>query len=276
MDNARPSLTVGITAQNASRYLASAIEGLCRQTVDDFEIMALDDASDDAGPEMLSAWASGDPRVNIRRSDRRLGTVEALSSVVSKARTEFFMWAPQRATWSADFIARLRAEHLADEPVDLTVPCAVEVDERGAELACAPWSPDAPPASTYYRQYLLRAAAFGWCGGIFRRTALASALDTARHYPHAWAVEYLLLLPVLLAGKVRGANEARIIRIADTSSPPAAAGLYRDFMGYASEELSEASLTTAERAYLAPFVAKYAARHAQPLRRFVRRRLEAG
>ncbi len=266
-----------MAVRNGARYLAAASESLREQTLQDVEIVVLDNASRDESPEILAAWASGDPRVRIERSDRRLGAIEAIAGLAGSARAELVMWAPQQAVWTPDYAEVLSAQLAANANADLAVAHASERDAAGYECASTAWAPDSAAATLNHRQYLLRAANIGWCAGIYRRQALALGLHAAARYPQDWATEFMVLLPLLLAGRVCGTNDARVVRHVEPREPPPEAGIYRDFMTSASKALAETQdLSPAERAYLMPFVAAYAARHAQPLRRFMRRRMAAG
>ncbi len=60
----RPRFTVYIAAHNVGRFLSEAIESVLRQTVDDWELLVIDDNSGDNTPEVLKLY-QGDPRIRI-------------------------------------------------------------------------------------------------------------------------------------------------------------------------------------------------------------------
>lgn len=66
-------------------HLAEAIASLEAQTLQDFEILAVDDGSSDGSPELLRAWAARDPRVRVL-SQEASGIVPALERARAMAR----------------------------------------------------------------------------------------------------------------------------------------------------------------------------------------------
>ena len=58
-----PKISVLLPCYNASGTLGEALDSLARQTFSDFEIIAVEDGSTDATPEILHGWANEDARL---------------------------------------------------------------------------------------------------------------------------------------------------------------------------------------------------------------------
>jgi hypothetical protein len=69
---AEPLVSVLITTHNRAATLDRAIRSVLVQTLQDFEIIIVDDASMDATPGVLEAW-QGHPRIRIHRNPANLG-----------------------------------------------------------------------------------------------------------------------------------------------------------------------------------------------------------
>jgi glycosyltransferase involved in cell wall biosynthesis len=68
-DLAAPLVTVLMTARDASDYIAAAVDSIRAQTVEDWELLVVDDASADDTPRIVEDYAAADPRVRlVRRS----------------------------------------------------------------------------------------------------------------------------------------------------------------------------------------------------------------
>jgi glycosyltransferase involved in cell wall biosynthesis len=80
---------------NAGETLAEALQSLSRQSLEDFEIIAVDDGSTDGSGEILQQWARADKRLKIIPS-RHLGIVQALNRGLAECR--------------ADLVARMDAD----------------------------------------------------------------------------------------------------------------------------------------------------------------------
>ena len=60
-----PCVSILVPVYNMERYLEKCFDALTRQTLDDIEIIAVDDGSTDASPRILARYAENDWRVKI-------------------------------------------------------------------------------------------------------------------------------------------------------------------------------------------------------------------
>ncbi|MCS6923479.1 MAG: glycosyltransferase [Fimbriimonadales bacterium] len=67
-----PTVSVVMAAYNAAPYIAQAIESVQAQTLDDWELIVVDDASTDETVELVRRY-EGDPRVRLLRNTQNLG-----------------------------------------------------------------------------------------------------------------------------------------------------------------------------------------------------------
>lgn len=109
-----PVVSVLLPVRNEERHLPAALESLFRQTLRSWELVAVDDGSTDATPDILEEAARRDPRVRVLRPDQR-GLVPALNAGLQACR------APLTARMDGDDISHprrleLQAAFLADNP----------------------------------------------------------------------------------------------------------------------------------------------------------------
>ena len=78
-----PRISILMPIQNEERYLQAALDSLYRQTLADWELVAVDDGSDDATPRILDIAAHLDKRVRVIRCERG-GLVSALNAGLDK------------------------------------------------------------------------------------------------------------------------------------------------------------------------------------------------
>ncbi len=83
--SSQPIVSVLLPVRDAAPYLAEAIASLRAQTLEDFEIIAVDDGSTDNGATLLARWADSDTRVRVIRQ-AALGIVAALERARAAAR----------------------------------------------------------------------------------------------------------------------------------------------------------------------------------------------
>src|SRR5262245_25648773 len=106
-----PQISVVLPVRDAQAYLPQAIDSILRQTLTNFELVAIDDGSHDASPAILRDYGQRDPRVRVVIRPPR-GLVATLNEGLSLAR------APLVARMDADDIAlpgRFHVQHRAFE-----------------------------------------------------------------------------------------------------------------------------------------------------------------
>jgi glycosyltransferase involved in cell wall biosynthesis len=129
-----PLLSVVMPVYNAREFLDESIESILNQTLEDFEFIILDDASNDGSTEALREWAKRDGRIRLFESRRNLGPSGSSNYVVRRAR------APLVARMDADDTVlpdRLRRQYeiLQSQPdVQLTGTLWEGVDAHGKPI----------------------------------------------------------------------------------------------------------------------------------------------
>lgn len=93
------NLSVVMPVRNAAPFLDASIGSILGQTMREFELVILDDASGDDSTQILERWARRDSRIRLHRSDIHLGVVGASNRVVELSH------APLVARMDADDIA---------------------------------------------------------------------------------------------------------------------------------------------------------------------------
>ncbi|MBF0370445.1 MAG: glycosyltransferase [Magnetococcales bacterium] len=83
-----PKVTVLLPFRNASITLEECFSSIQVQSLPDFELLAVDDGSDDGSDELVKAYGKGDGRIRLL-SPGRVGLVEALNLGIKAARTPF-------------------------------------------------------------------------------------------------------------------------------------------------------------------------------------------
>lgn len=205
---ATPVLSVLMPVRDAAQTVGAALDSIAAQTLGDFEIVAVDDASEDGTARVLAQAASRDPRIRVVHGPGR-GIASALNAGLEICR------APLIARMDADDLAHperfaLQRAALDGDPRLAAVGSQVEIvprekmtgglrayeawlnaviDPQSVERECFVESPLAHPAS------MIRARALREVGG-FRS--------------EGWPEDYALWLRLLAAGQ-RLANVPRVL-----------------------------------------------------------------
>jgi glycosyltransferase involved in cell wall biosynthesis len=122
----RPRVSVLLPCRDAEAFLPECIESLRAQTLEEHEVLAVDDGSTDGTPDLLREWAADDARVRLLRTVHEEGLVAALRLAAAAAR------APLLARMDADDIAA--PERLERQVARLTEDRGLAACGTGVEL----------------------------------------------------------------------------------------------------------------------------------------------
>ena len=126
--------------RDGARFLDTAIRSAVEGESEDVELVAVDDGSVDATPQILADWAARDPRIEVLTLDRSHGVAGARNRGLAVARGEFV------AAHDADDVfvpARIGAQVAAlraDRGAVLACGGVEQIDARGRRLGARPFA----------------------------------------------------------------------------------------------------------------------------------------
>lgn len=83
--------SVLVAVYNAVPYLQACLDSILHQSVDDLQILCVDDASTDDSAQILSEYAARDKRVEVIRLDRNQGQASARNVALTRAKGEWIL-----------------------------------------------------------------------------------------------------------------------------------------------------------------------------------------
>lgn len=158
-----PRVSVLLPCYNAQETLNQSIDSLDAQTFEDFEVIAVDDGSNDQTHDILKAWAARTPRITVQ-SIPHAGIVPALSAAASVS--------------SGEFLARMDADDIA---LPERLARQVELMDSQTHLALCGTNVE------YFPQELVRDGARRyqkWINGITRSDQMENDLFVECPIPH--------------------------------------------------------------------------------------------
>lgn len=89
---AAPLVSIVLPVFNGARYLRDALDSIVAQSFGDFELIAVDDCSTDATPQILAEYAARDPRIRVHRNAVNAKLPASLNAGFRLARGDLFTW----------------------------------------------------------------------------------------------------------------------------------------------------------------------------------------
>ncbi len=128
-----PRVSLVLPVFNGERYLATAIDSILAQSFADFELICVDDCSNDATPAILAEYAARDARIRVVRNATNLKLPASLNRGFREARGEWFSWTSDDNILRPNMLERL-LHHAREHPGhDVFHADFIEIDEHGAE-----------------------------------------------------------------------------------------------------------------------------------------------
>ncbi|MCY4062097.1 MAG: glycosyltransferase family 2 protein [Chloroflexi bacterium] len=88
-DKTPPLVSVVMPVYDREKYVAEAIESILGQTFSDFELIIVDDGSQDRSPEIIREYERQDGRVRLLRQEGNMGVATARNRGIDEAGGEF-------------------------------------------------------------------------------------------------------------------------------------------------------------------------------------------
>jgi len=123
-------ITIGISFYNNENTLDIAIKSVIYQTFKDWELILIDDGSDDYSVEIASKWVKRDSRVTLICDRKNLGLVYRLNQIIDIARGDFIarmdaddIMLPERLEKQLDIFQKIAT-------IDIVATAAYTIDEH--------------------------------------------------------------------------------------------------------------------------------------------------
>ena len=113
-------ISIIVPIYNTASYLSRCIESLQQQTVQDIEILLVDNGSTDDSLSICQAYAEQDPRIRVLEESRK-GAAYAREMGIHVARGAFLTFVDSDDWIDADMYEQMLSEMEAEETVDIVV-----------------------------------------------------------------------------------------------------------------------------------------------------------
>lgn len=129
-----PTFTVVVPLYDTERYIASTLASVLAQTWTDFEVVVVDDASRDRGPQIVRDFMARDARIRMVRQENR-GLAGARNTGIRHARGCYIALLDADDMWRPEKLAVHRAQLDADPTIGVAFSASQLIDENGGRLS---------------------------------------------------------------------------------------------------------------------------------------------
>lgn len=162
--NRKPMVTVIIPTYNRAGYIGKAIQSVLDQTWQNFEIIVVDDGSEDDTERVVRQF--NDSRIKYMRSDQNYGACHARNIGIGEAMSEYTAFLDSDACWNSNKLEKqISKMAVCDQDVAL-VYCRVQMVGKDHEVQRI-WPPYHTDQDAAFR------------GNMFRLLLMRNMIDTS-------------------------------------------------------------------------------------------------
>lgn len=132
-------INILMATYNGRLYVAKQVESILNQTFKDFRLIISDDGSTDSTVKILEQYEAKDKRIEIYKQEKNIGLIANFEFLISKVRSEYFMFADQDDIWNSDKIEKT-FNKMQEEDCDLVYTDLEVVNSRLKQISPSYWN----------------------------------------------------------------------------------------------------------------------------------------
>lgn len=126
----KPVVSVVMPVYNGERFVESSIRSVLAQTFVDWELVVVDDASDDASPQIVRRFAKQDERIRLVQLERNGGAAVARNAAIDLSRGRYLAFLDGDDLWVPHKLER-QVAFMQENGVAFSYGAYDRVDENG-------------------------------------------------------------------------------------------------------------------------------------------------
>lgn len=133
MPNSSPLVSVIMPSYNGEEFIEQAISSVIAQTVEDWELIVIDDCSQDRTRQIVEGFARSDDRVRLVCNEKNMGAAGSRNRGLELCRGEYVALLDSDDYWQPDLLSKMLACARQTE-ADIIYCSYAIVDEQGRKL----------------------------------------------------------------------------------------------------------------------------------------------
>lgn len=112
-------ISIALTTFNGEKYIQEQLESILHQTYSDFELIIIDDCSNDNTFSLLKKYTNSDDRISLSQNKVNLGFKKNFEKAISLCKGDYIALSDQDDIWSCDHL-----QYLFDNIGDKSLVCS--------------------------------------------------------------------------------------------------------------------------------------------------------
>lgn len=126
-------VSVIMPAYNCEKFIGEAIDSVLAQTYDNWELIIIDDCSEDETFQIMQFYAKDDDRIIVKQNAKNLGAAESRNIAVDSAVGKYIAFLDSDDVWKKDKLKK-QVEFMEDNGYSFTCTSYEKIDELSVKL----------------------------------------------------------------------------------------------------------------------------------------------
>lgn len=183
----RPIVSVIMPAYNSSAFITDAISSVCNQTFTDWELIIIDDGSNDDTPQKIETIAKKDCRIRFYKNDKNIGVAKTRNRGFDLCRGKYVALLDSDDVWYPDKLEK-QIELLEKTGVDI-IYCSYGIIGESGKKICDDFI---VPETTDFDNSLIKSVIS--CSTVLFSENITKKYRFGSEYYHEDLVLWLILL----------------------------------------------------------------------------------
>ena len=135
-----PLFSVIIPVYNVVQYLDECLQSVLQQSFSDYEIILIDDCSNDGSYDLCVSYAANDTRISVFRHDTNRGLSEARNSGMRMAKGRYLTFLDSDDYWQGEILSKVSEVLTADSDIEVVrgryIQLSAATGKYGRESYC--------------------------------------------------------------------------------------------------------------------------------------------
>ena len=133
-----PIVSVVMPVYNGEKYLRESLDSILSQTLQNWELICVDDCSKDSTSDILREYAQRDPRIKVIRNTTNQRLPKSLNIGFLAAKGDFFTWTSDDNMYLPEALQTMQDVLIEHSDVPMVVADMELVDEKGTFCGMGP------------------------------------------------------------------------------------------------------------------------------------------
>ena len=134
MDKPNPVISIVLPVYNGQRYVKDSIASCLNQTLTDFELIIVDDCSQDRTPAIVDEFAQMDTRVKVIRNKQNRKLPASLNVGFARARGSYHTWTSDDNVYAPTALKEMLVYLQTHPHLDAVYCDYIKIDEKTGQV----------------------------------------------------------------------------------------------------------------------------------------------